>query len=190
MAQANSDNRTRRGFLTQAAAVAAGGAAIGVALPLPGSAGESVRVPDPIYAAIEAHKAARAAVYSIIDAHQALERELPCDKRRSSVSVWGEEIVETDDSRWIECERAVLRAWEVEDWAAVALVCIQPTTPAGFFALLEHAVAYDTDGEGWPRNLERVTDEGKRTTRDWQQFLIENLVASKAALSLKEQFTA
>ena len=51
----------------------------------------------------------------------------------------------------------------------------------GFLALLDHAVAYDTDGEGWPRGL--VSDDDKRT-RDWHQFLIENLLAGKAALGL------
>jgi hypothetical protein len=104
---------------------------------------------------------------------------LPRDKRRSSVDAREENIVASDDPRWIDCERAVMRAWQAEDDAAIALVCLLPTTRAGFLALLEHAVAYDTDGEGWPRGLQ--SDDGKRT-RDWHQFLIENLVAGKAAL--------
>ena len=50
---------SRRGFLAQAAVVAAGGAALGVALPLPVIPSEaSERFPDPILAAIERHRTA------------------------------------------------------------------------------------------------------------------------------------
>jgi hypothetical protein len=58
MAQVDSENSTampavstRRRFLSQAAAVTAGGAAFGVALPLPGSAAHGGQAPDPILAA-------------------------------------------------------------------------------------------------------------------------------------------
>jgi hypothetical protein len=149
---------------------------IGVTLAGSAVAQPAAAISDPIYAAIEAHKAARAAVNSALDAHTLLERELPCDKRLSNIDAWEEKIVETDDPRWIESERAVWQAWEAEDGAAIDLVCIQPTTRAGVLALLDHAIAYDTDGEGWPRGLQ--SDDGKRT-RDWHQFLIENLVASR-----------
>src|SRR5258708_11420 len=40
-------------------------------------------------------------------------------------------------------------------------------------------VAHDIDGRGWPREL--ASDDGKRI-RHWHCFLIENLVAAKAAL--------
>src|SRR6266850_8549082 len=67
---------SRRGFLAQAAAVAAGGAAVGMALPLPVSAEDYGRVPDPILGLIEAHKAAHAVVCSAFDAVSAVEEEL------------------------------------------------------------------------------------------------------------------
>jgi len=136
---------------------------------------------DPIFAAIEAHKATRAHVKTVLDAHTILETELPRERRCSNVDAWEETIVETDDPRWIECERAVMRAWDAEEEAAIALVCIQPTTRAGFLALIDHAVAYDTDGHGWPSGVGLIDDDGKRI-RDWHQFLLENLVASKTAL--------
>jgi hypothetical protein len=85
-----------------------------------------------------------------------------------------------DDPRWIECARAVTQAFDAEENMAIDLVCIPPTTRAGFIALLDHAIAYDTDGEGWPRGLR--SDDGKRT-RDWHQFLLENLIAAKATLA-------
>ena len=52
---------TRRGFLAQAAAAAAGGATLGASLPLPVSAGDAERVLDPIHAAIDMHRHAVAA---------------------------------------------------------------------------------------------------------------------------------
>jgi hypothetical protein len=65
---------SRRGFLAQAAVAAAGGATLGLALPLPGSSGAAERVPDPILQAIEAHKVARAAFEASVSRHSALEK--------------------------------------------------------------------------------------------------------------------
>ncbi|MET4487660.1 hypothetical protein [Bradyrhizobium sp. LA7.1] len=135
-------------------------------------AAASSRLLDPIFAAIEAHKAARAKWIGWVDRHCALESELPKAKRQSRVNAWDDEIAETDDPRWIEAEREVDRASDAETEAACELVNVIPTTPAGVVALLNHAVAYDTDGEGWPRDL--YSDDGKRR-RVWQTFLIENL---------------
>ena len=75
---------SRRGFLVQAAVVAAGGAAIGMSLPLPVSAGGAERVPDPIHAAIEAHKAVYADFWRAIDALCALERGIMAKGSRLS----------------------------------------------------------------------------------------------------------
>lgn len=185
MAQVDSENSTampaglagssaqssRRNFLAQAAAAVAGGAAIGATLPLPGSAGASERVPDPIYAAIEAHKAARAAFEGAVRQHSVFERELSKDKRRSTIDVWEETIVETDDPRWIDCERSVIRFMDAETEAACVLVNVLPTTVAGVLALLRYAVEADTDGEGWPPVLE--SDDGQ--TRSWRHLLLANL---------------
>ena len=65
---------SRRGFLAQAAVVAAGGAALGVALPLPVSAGGAERVLDPTFALIEAHRAAEAAHMVACAEHSKCER--------------------------------------------------------------------------------------------------------------------
>ncbi|XSC46807.1 twin-arginine translocation signal domain-containing protein [Bradyrhizobium sp. RDT10] len=88
MAQANIDDSTstsavssRRGFLAQAAVAAAGGAALGMALPLPVSAGSAERVPDPILTLIEAHKAAAAATKAAVDRNSAFENELHANGR-------------------------------------------------------------------------------------------------------------
>src|SRR5258706_10605865 len=99
MSKAETTNTTRRRFLSQAAGVAAGSAALTMAgaMPSPAAGLQNVPADDPIYAAIEAHKAARAAVVSTVNANEALVEELPRDKRQSNVTAWGEEIIETDD---------------------------------------------------------------------------------------------
>ena len=48
----------------------------------------------------------------------------------------GEEIVESDDPRWIAAERETLRAIDVMDDRACDLLDIKPTTIAGLLGLL------------------------------------------------------
>jgi hypothetical protein len=134
-------------------------------------------VSDPIFAAIEDHKTARATWVKWVYTHGDLENELPREKRQSSVDTWDEKIVETDDPRWIECERAVIKASDAEIDATIPLVDVTPTTRSGIIALLQYAVSNDTDGEGWPRDL--VGDDGK--THCWQHFLLENILEALRA---------
>jgi hypothetical protein len=166
---------SRRGFLVQATAVAAGGAALGASLPLPASlaaTAHSEASVDPILAAIEAHKAARITLYRSIDVHNALERELPKDNRRSRIKFFEETIYETDDPRWIEIERDVIRCHDAEADAAIELLGVPAITRAGILALLHYANEADIDGEGWPDAL--VSDDGTKT-RSWHDFLIEKV---------------
>jgi hypothetical protein len=128
--------------------------------------------PAPIFAAIESHRAATARLCAALATNEGLDRELPLEKCRSHVAVWGEEIVATDDPRWIESERAVMRGHNDEKDAAWALVDIQPTTPAGMLALLQYGTEADTDGLTWPTKL--LADDGK-TERSWHFLLLESL---------------
>jgi hypothetical protein len=130
---------------------------------------------DPIFAAIGAHRAATAGVLVIIKVHDALETELPNDKRRSLVTVWDEEIAATDDPRWIDCQRALILAWEVQDEAAVALLNIRPTTLAGVTALLRYTVDANVDDQVWPSDL--LTDDAGNQ-RSWHHFLVESVAAA------------
>jgi hypothetical protein len=127
---------------------------------------------DPIFAAIEAHKAARVALYRSIDLHSTLESELPRDKRRSRIKFFEETICETDDPRWIESERAVIRCHDAEENAAIELLGAPVATRAGILALLQYTNTADIDGAGWPDAL--VSDDGSKT-RSWHYFLIEKL---------------
>jgi hypothetical protein len=148
---------TRRSFLSTAATLAAGSAALAVAIP------PALAAHDPIFAAIEAHRAAFTNVVAAIDVQAAIEDKLPKGIRSRN----GEA-----SARWIECKKAVCLAWEAEEDAAIDLVNIRPTTIGGISALLNYAVSADRDGETWPPQL--LADDGE-TVRSWHNFILRNL---------------
>jgi hypothetical protein len=139
---ASEPQSSRRGFLVQAAGVAAAGAALGAGLPLPASS--SLTLPgldaeaDPIFAAIEAHRKAIAAHSEAVGTEGALEESLPDDQQRSVLTVWREEIVETDDPSWIAAVQTRWEASESMDDLAINLLNTEPTTVAGVDALLRY----------------------------------------------------
>jgi hypothetical protein len=159
-------NTTRRGFLSTAAALVA---SPGVAIPANAA---STLGADPIFEAIEVHKAARLAFENAVSRGSALEQELPREKTRSWIAVWEEEIVETDDPRWIDSVREVHRTSEVATDAAYALANIAPTTMAGVMGLLQYAISFPP--EEWPEGVQSDEDT---ETRPWLTFLIETLIA-------------
>jgi len=122
--------------------VAAGGAALGVGLPLPSSpartAQSSDAEADPIFAAIEAHRTALADHSAAVQIENDLEETLPRDKRRSKLTVWEETIVETDDPRWPPAQRYRMDASNSMDDLAIDLLNTEPTTVAGIEALLRY----------------------------------------------------
>jgi hypothetical protein len=162
----NSTNTTRRGFLSTAAALAAS-----AAVAIPANAANALGA-DPILAAIEAHRAARLAFENAVSRGSALEQELPREKTRSWITVWEEEIVETDDPRWIDSVREVNRASDAATDAAYALANVAPTTMAGVVSLLQYAISIRP--EEWPEGVESDDDT---ETRPWHYFLIETLIA-------------
>jgi hypothetical protein len=166
----NQTSPSRRGFLAQAAGVAAGSAVLIGASALAAPATAAQGGPDPILPAIEVHKATMRAVRAELDVHTQLEIELPPNKRQSDVNAWEELIIFDDDPRWIASERAVHELWDAENAAAVELVNVLPTTAAGLMALLQYAIETDTDGEAWPRDLV----DGERSG-SWHHFLIANI---------------
>jgi hypothetical protein len=162
----NSTNTTRRGFLSTAASLAASAA---VAIPTDAA---DPSTPDPIFEAIEVHKAARLAFENAVSRGSALEQELPREKTRSWITVWEETIVETDDPRWIDSVREVHRASEAATDAAYALANVAPTTMAGVVGLLQYAISFPP--EEWPEGVQSDEDT---ETRPWHTFLIEMLIA-------------
>jgi len=112
--------------------------------------------PDPILGAIQAHIAAYADFSAAVDIECTLECTLPHERRLSSLTVWEEKIVETDDPRWPKAILARGRASDAADAAAMALLDIEPTTVAGAAALLKY-VAEEEDLT-FPDNL--ADDDG------------------------------
>lgn len=161
----SSTNTTRRGFLSTAAALTAS-----AAVAIPANATSALRV-DPIFGAIEAHKAAHLAFENAVRRSFALEEELPREKTRSWITVWEQTIVETDDPRWIDSVREVHRTSDAETDAAYALANIAPTTIAGVVGLLQYAISIRP--EQWPEGVESDDDT---ETRPWHYFLIEMLI--------------
>jgi hypothetical protein len=104
---------SRRGFLAQAAVVAAGGAALGVALPLPVSATE----PDPVFAAIERYKVLSAEYTVAVDRRAPLEDDDP-------------DLLEAED----ETSRTSTALFEQMD----VIFTFRPSTVAGVAALLKY----------------------------------------------------
>lgn len=161
---------SRRGFLAKAAVVAAGGAALGMTLPLPVSAGASERVPDPILAVIETHKAAAAVTVAAHKRYSAFENELADNERLQR-----DRRHEDETRRGEEIETAAQEAFHFEEVAAYALLDVKPTTMAGVIALLTYSEEHDdaNHGMGWPEN---IGCEELNNSRTWQYFLINSLI--------------
>ena len=182
MAQADSHNitaataaPTRRRFLSQAAGVAAGSAVItlGTIPPRPAMAAPASPLAvvnaapasvDPIFAAIESHKAAVAVLRAAVGVVAVRENELQAER-----ATRGGKPERVEDAKLDECEAALSRAFDAETHAAYALLSRPPATMAGVIALLQYAIDADTDGEGWPVD---VVDEDETVTRHWYYFLI------------------
>ena len=71
---------------------------------------------------------------SWVDRHCKLESELPAERRCTDTS--NEEIVETDDPRWIEAERQLDLNADAEIEAAYTLIEVIPTTRPGCWPCL------------------------------------------------------
>ncbi|MGY2906565.1 twin-arginine translocation signal domain-containing protein [Bradyrhizobium sp. URHC0002] len=174
---------SRRGFLAQAAVAAAGGAALGLALPLPGSAGAAERVLDPILAVIQRHRTAHAEFDAAVRVEFDLEPKLPRDGRRSSVTAWEEIIFDTDDPRWIEAVQRRDQTGHKADQAAWDLVKVQPTTMAGLAALLAHVKERENldDNDAWPQ----LPPDGEEVAETWSCVLHRNLAAVIEAIMVQ-----
>jgi hypothetical protein len=137
-------DRTRRRFLSQAAGVAAGGAALGAGLPLPAPAA----TPDPIFAAIERHRAAGIVWDAAVDVR----------------SIFPEGSEPMTDEQWEQrgkLDEALDDARDALDKAGVDLIRTVPTTAGG----ISSAIAYiqrqmRDDGTFMPFDIEFQYDVG------------------------------
>jgi hypothetical protein len=139
---------SRRTFLAQAAGAATGGAVLGMAIPLPAPAATPQGLPDPIFAAIERHRAAGIVWDAAVDVR----------------SVFPEGPEPMTDERWEQrriLDEAVDEARDVLDKAGVDLISTMPTTVRGIVS----AIAYiqrqmRDDGTFMPFDVEFHYDVG------------------------------
>jgi hypothetical protein len=170
----SSTNTTRRGFLSTAAALTAS-----AAVAIPANAANALRA-DPIFEAIEVHKAARLAFENAVSRSSALDEKLPGERTRSYITAWEQTIVETDDPRWIDSVHEVDRTSDAEADAARALASIAPITMAGVVGLLQYVISIRP--EEWP---EGVHSDDDTETRPWHYFLIEMLIAVLPGMAVR-----
>jgi hypothetical protein len=137
--------------LTRRALVASTAAA---SLGLP--AAQAASEPDPIFAAIEAHRKAEAEFGDRVERKCALERVLPDHRCKSNFDSGKETIVETDDPRWIAAVREEDEGSDLAREAVVAFATTKPTTIAGVRALLAYFAVVEAidDGAAWPDHVD------------------------------------
>jgi hypothetical protein len=138
--------------LTRRNAIAA--ALAGVAAPA--LAGSARLTPEPVFAAIAAHRAAYARLDQACSHVSRLEENIPEERRQE----WfdgdrAQGIGTNDDPRWTAVLTAQRATFDAETQMAWALARTQPVGLAGAAALLRHAGEFEAGGCGWPCDPER-----------------------------------
>jgi hypothetical protein len=129
---------------------------------------------DPVFAAIEKHRQAYAALSIEIVKTDDLEASIPKERRKSSIAAWEEEIVETDDPRWIEHQRKMQACSRAEEEATCELAAVIPTGPKGMLALLEYTTEHEENsGCEW---TELYENETSKWARSFLYFVSKNIV--------------
>ena len=160
----------RRSFLVQAAGVAAGGAALGAALPLPAPAATPQGLPDPIWAAIEKHKALT----------------IPFDaawKARASFNDT-RELTEEQRQQLLNLNNAIDAAGLPMERAACDLFDTVPTTPAGIVAAIRVIQTHYRTDEGHMPNGQWLYEgeDDSRNGRDWLECFLDTIAVAVDAI--------
>jgi hypothetical protein len=137
---ANDESTTRRQFVQRSATALAAGA---VAVPSAVISTAAAVEPDPIFALIEAHKAAMAE-YSRL------------------ATIWSQ--IPFEDEAYAEANEATQAAADMVSDAQLAVVKTSPTTVAGVAAVLEHVAGFWIEGgesadRGFPIYENLASDE-------------------------------
>jgi hypothetical protein len=114
---------------------------------------------DPVFAAIEAHKAAVIAHELALDAHAQAEETIPWELRRSfflSRVYCGDDqdhVVETDAPEWLAVARAYVAAMDADLSTAIALTNVLATTIPGVMAVTAYCAELTALGHCRPTDL-------------------------------------
>lgn len=106
--------------------------------------------PDPIFAAIDAHRKADSTYVAAVHRNCDLEESIPLKARKSDITCYTRRIVDTDDPRWIASEIECVETGNAVHRAAWNLVAVKPATFAGVVALLDYTNWYVDAGKLWP----------------------------------------
>ena len=165
---------SRRGFLTVAAgaSIVSVGSLAAVAMPISTTAGSPA---DPIYAAIERHKAAGIVWDAAVDVRYHFNDLHMTDEQREQRDL-------LDD--------AVEDAWEPCEQAGIDLITTEPTTPAGIITAIRYIqIQMRDDGTYMPQGVEFEYTEGyagdSRAAMGWIDAFLDTLIdaAGKAVQS-------
>lgn len=129
---------------------------------------------DPIFAAIDAHKRAVAAYNVLCVQQDELEAALPSEKRQTR---YQDELVETDDPRWLAFQTEMGRLADAEVEAECDLTNVAPTTLKGVIALLDYAVAIERE-LGFREIYFDPDEPNQKMGRSWYYFVNRNLAAT------------
>jgi hypothetical protein len=145
---------------------------------------------DPIFAAIEAHKAAVIAHEVACDAHAQAEEGIPWERRKSfflSRVCCGDEhdhFVNTDAPEWLAVAMAYVDALDAEISTAIALTNIHATTIPGLMAVTVYVSNLTNCGYDWTIG-EGLIDEdaGDTEPRSFEACLIRSCAVALAQIN-------
>jgi len=126
---------------------------------------------DPIFAAIEAHKNAMEAYNLLVPRQDGLEATIPKERRQTRGA---DEIIETDDPRWIKFQRQINQASDAEIEAECELTNVTPSSIAGVIALLEYASKIEKE-IGFREIYSDPDEPSEKLGRSWYYFVTRNL---------------
>ena len=160
----------------------------------------SRRIPadaDPIFAAIDAHRAAVARYRAAIRDKRRLKETLPGNRTRSVVTVWEDTIANTDAPEWIASERLVKRMLDLACEGALDILRTPPTTLAGAIDLLRYVADFDARSSAMPGNFTDFADDPENSRagnkRGWayhaQRMIADALYAMADARNCPDGFT-
>ncbi|MEA2897795.1 MAG: hypothetical protein QOJ84_3410 [Bradyrhizobium sp.] len=147
------------------------------AVAAPVLAGPALLPPDPVFAAIAAHKAAYARLDHACLHVSRLEENIPEERRQEWFDEDREQGIGTnDDPRWTAALTAQRAAFDAETQTAWALAHARPAGLAGAVALLRHAGEFEAGGCGWPCGPENEDGD------NWTVIFHHSLAAALEAM--------
>jgi hypothetical protein len=133
--------------------------------------------PDPIFAAIEAHKKAYAELSALLDRHSDLEERLAAEVehlRHDPPERYRQlKALQAATPEWTASERELDIFHAAETEAVCGMIEVRPSTLAGAAALMRYVVEQERIGNEWPTGLEDA--ETGFDNEDWVTFLHRNV---------------